>query len=85
MCAMLKGHDLWKYINATTANRFDDLHMCELYDKESDIAYSLILHSIDNGKYIHTDTQNLLKKCGIIAVNSIRRRYNINRLFLEVW
>lgn len=53
MSVMLKGRGLWKYVNGTATYPVDDVKKCELHDRESDLAYSLIIQTIDKGQYIH--------------------------------
>ncbi len=48
MRVALKNRDLWKYINGTAISPVhEDVKKREVHDKESDLAYSLIIHCID--------------------------------------
>ena len=50
---MLKERGLWKNINGTAISPARvDIKRCELYDKERDLAYSLIVQFINKGQNI---------------------------------
>ena len=73
MCVTLKWHGLWKYINGTSIYPVDEaVNICELHDKESDLAHSKIVQSIDKRRIHPCSTLESAKD----AWDALTQQYN---------